>query len=318
MRFSNLQAVFAKYSLLLGLDERSALAEWEAALRTRLAEKKKLLSGIRHPMLKAKAETEAAELQEATQMVAVLDLFARLTRCLQEDNQAKFEWELTRPEAQAVLPAAEHPLYGRYLDIVGDARKKWPGAPPAPKPAPVAPVPQPAPQPPGPPPAPVIRVPKEPAEEAPKGGRFTTAPPALPHSEVHAGILRRRLAEPLTIWQKQLGDTLQLLAGARIRTLQELLTHQRPPAKALNVAKDAFKQLAGTSPDRPPEQEVALLLYLLVILAARVRLEIVISKLPESELARAINWALELKWLDPDSRKLVLQARSIIRNPAGD
>jgi hypothetical protein len=90
-----------------------------------------------------------------------------------------------------------------------------------------------------------------------------------------------------------------------IRTLRDLLMAKDPPPGVLRLAKDFFKTHAG-SRDRTPEQELAFLLYISVILVAQSRGE-VISKLKPKALSDAAKWAVGLDWLDPELRAVLKQ-----------
>jgi hypothetical protein len=176
MRYKSFQEVIAKYALSLGLDEQTPLADWEARLKGELGAKRKALSGIKNPSLKHKAERECADLEEAFRLASQQNLFGRLRHCIQEDKQETFEWELRKPESQAALPTEEESFFGDYLDLKGEARKKWPSLsfpaakPAVAAPAPPAPIASPAPPPtvaPAPPPtvAPVLPLPPAPAAQ---------------------------------------------------------------------------------------------------------------------------------------------------------
>jgi len=192
MRYKTFQEVVAKYGLSLGLDEQAPLTDWENGLKGILTAKKKALQGINNAALKHKAVRECAEIEEAAQMASQLNLFGRLRRCVTEDQQEKFEWELRKPEGQAALPQEDNPLYEQYLEIKGAAKKKWPNvtfatpkppSPPPPEPAVTAPepttplaAPQPPPQ--STPPVPAV-APPPPTPPAPSTPS-PAAPPPVP------------------------------------------------------------------------------------------------------------------------------------------
>ena len=126
MRFTTFQEVLGKYYLSVGLDEQSSKAEWESALKGLLETKRKTLGNLTNPALKRKGERECAEIEEASQMASHLSVFERLRQHIQDDNQESFEWESKNHQTRAALPSEEHPLYGEFLQVKGEARKKWP------------------------------------------------------------------------------------------------------------------------------------------------------------------------------------------------
>jgi hypothetical protein len=101
--------------------------------------------------------------------------------------------------------------------------------------------------------------------------------------------------------------TLTSAARSRIRTFGELLLHPSPPVTLLKLAKDFFKNKAGSSKDPRPECQVAYLFYLLVILAARTRAGTAISSLADAELERGIKWALNQAWVQGAARDSMLE-----------
>jgi hypothetical protein len=136
-------------------------------------------------------------------------------------------------------------------------------------------------------------------------------------------MLRHQLAAPLQLDLSSLelrpsematrDHTLKEAAGSGIRTFQDLLEHPRPPLAPLNWAKNFFKQQAGPSLPRRPEQEVAYVLYLLSILVARIRLQTRISKLSNADLLKGIDWAADRKWLDMKTREMCRLAQKALR-----
>ena len=210
MRYRTLPEVAAKYALGLGLSEQTPLADWENGLKTMLEAKKRGLQTVKNPSLAHKAERECAEIEDAVRLVAQLNLFGKLRRCIQDDKQETFEWELKKPEGLAALPNEQDPLYGDYLDIKGAAKKKWPGVafaapkaaaaasvPPAapgspvvPAPAPAAPVPPVA--------APPSQAPVSPEVKPaqPAGAGLAAPPPAPPEPEPQAPAAEIKAPEP--------------------------------------------------------------------------------------------------------------------------
>ena len=125
--FRTFQEVIGKYYLSVGLGEQSSKAEWESALKGLLETKQKTLGTITNPALKHKGERECAEIEVASQMASHLNAFERLRQHIQDDNQESFEWESKKYQTRAAFPSEGHPLYGEFLQVKGEARKKWPG-----------------------------------------------------------------------------------------------------------------------------------------------------------------------------------------------
>ena len=135
-------------------------------------------------------------------------------------------------------------------------------------------------------------------------------------------MLRHQLAAPLafdlsTLELSQSEKTtrdqaLRDATASHIRTFQDLLQHARPPLPLLHWAKDFFKQQAGASAKRRPEQEVAYLLYLLSILIPRVRLGTRLTRLSDADLLISVNWAARRKWLDAKTRELCRLAQKAL------
>jgi hypothetical protein len=121
-----------------------------------------------------------------------------------------------------------------------------------------------------------------------------------------AAMLAHQLSAPLaeTLLAANLLDpsaARQLTAdiGPQIR---HALTHPHPPRELLHALK-----LLGKSPPDPADPalaQISRLLYFAAIAAARVRLQVSLSALPDSDLRAATLWALSLPWLSPDLRPL--------------
>ena len=123
-----------------------------------------------------------------------------------------------------------------------------------------------------------------------------------------AAMLRHQMSAPLEFdlgslepkrsWARERYKVLNEAAALGIRTFQDLFRHPRPPLAVLRITKDFFKVRAGPADERRPEQEVAYLMYLLSISAARVRTGQAITSLSDSELLRGVEWAASRKWAD--------------------
>jgi hypothetical protein len=161
------------------------------------------------------------------------------------------------------------------------------------------------------------------AEQLSKLMNWDEASPEHWTEEDLPAMLRHQLAAPLafdlsTLELSQTEEaareqTLSQAAASKIRTFQDLLQHPRPPVALFHWAKDFFKQQAGTSAKRRPEQEVAYLLYLLSILMPRIRLGASITKLSDADLLKAMKWATSRKWLDAKTRETCLLAQKALR-----
>ena len=126
-----------------------------------------------------------------------------------------------------------------------------------------------------------------------------------------AAMLRHQLAAPLEFdlgglkptgsRAKERYKVLNEAAALGIRTFQDLFRHPRPPLAVLRITKDFFKVRAGPADERRPEQEVAYLIYLLTISAARARTGQTITSLSDSELLRGVEWAASRKWADEET-----------------
>jgi hypothetical protein len=92
--------------------------------------------------------------------------------------------------------------------------------------------------------------------------------------------------------------------GPPLRTFGDLLAHPRPPLELLDAVKQ-FARHCRTHPDGPLPEEIATVLYLAAIVAARVRLGERITSMDDAALRSALDWALGQPWLDPATRTLL-------------
>ena len=105
----------------------------------------------------------------------------------------------------------------------------------------------------------------------------------------------------------------EILEGARrlgVVTFRDLFVHPKPPLRLLKLAKNLFKHQSGASSERRPEQQVAYVLYLLTILAARERCGESITRLTEAEVLRSADWAASREWVDAGTKTLLGQAHT--------
>jgi hypothetical protein len=99
-------------------------------------------------------------------------------------------------------------------------------------------------------------------------------------------------------------------AGAEIRTFRQLLLDPHPPVELLNLVKQ-FAKGCRSQPDGPLPHEVATVLYLAAIAAARGKCHQRISTLDDAAWQRAVDWALAQSWLNPGIRELLDQVREL-------
>jgi len=97
-------------------------------------------------------------------------------------------------------------------------------------------------------------------------------------------------------------------AEGSARTFKDLLDDPQPPLELLKMAKDYFKDRAGGSDERQPEQAVAYLMYQLAITLARVRLENPITRLADSDLLKGAQWVLAQEWVEEKTRTFFAEA----------
>jgi hypothetical protein len=141
-------------------------------------------------------------------------------------------------------------------------------------------------------------------------------------------LLRHQMSAPLEFDLRSLAlgksesdareKTVSAAAASRIKTFRDLFEHPQPPLALLKWGKDFFKQQAGPSARRRPDQEVAYLVYLLCIVTARVRLGTRITELTDAELLKGLTWALRRNWLDATTREWCGWARNALEAHASD
>ena len=131
-------------------------------------------------------------------------------------------------------------------------------------------------------------------------------------------ILQHQLEAPLELELRQTGVGEWPPAGgtpsagdAAIRTFRELLEDPQPPIELLERTKQYAKSCRSRV-DGPLPEEVATVLYLAAIVAARARCGRAISRLGELALRHAVDWALGQPWLDPSVRDLLAGGRAAL------
>ncbi len=131
-------------------------------------------------------------------------------------------------------------------------------------------------------------------------------------------ILEHQLAAPiepdLSSRDKDLPRKLEAFNATETRpinTFNDLLHHPRPPIELLELTKD-FAKACRSHPDSPLPDEIATVLYLGSIVAARTRCDRPISKLGSEGLRHGLDWALSQSWLDQSTRALLEQGRQAV------
>ncbi len=119
------------------------------------------------------------------------------------------------------------------------------------------------------------------------------------HFDLTSFELKGRRAEART-------ETLTSAAKARIESFQDLLFHPEPPLETLRLSKDFFKARTKALKKDSPEWQMAYLFYLLSILAAGSRAP-QLSNLTPGDLRKATKWALDQKWVDERTKRLLSQ-----------
>jgi len=104
--------------------------------------------------------------------------------------------------------------------------------------------------------------------------------------------------------------------AAPIRTFRDLLEHPHPPVELLELTKSFAKRCREGGESLLPD-EVASLLYLSAIVAARTRCGRPISRLDDQALLQGLGWALRQSWLDPSVCELLRQGREAILAAGG-
>jgi hypothetical protein len=97
---------------------------------------------------------------------------------------------------------------------------------------------------------------------------------------------------------------------AEIRTFRQLLLAPHPPIELLNLVKQ-FAKGCRNQPDGPLPHEVATVLYLAAIAAARRNCHQRISTLDDAAWQLAVDWALAQSWLNAGIRDLLNQVRNL-------
>jgi hypothetical protein len=138
-------------------------------------------------------------------------------------------------------------------------------------------------------------------------------------SETDLGaILQHQLDSPLDLEPRQPGpsdsrhaDRMSRTAPAAICTLRELFDDAQPPIELLERTKQFAKDCRSRA-DGPVPDEVATVIYLAAIVAARSKCGRAISQLDDVALRHALDWALSQPWLDAEIRDLLAPSRATL------
>jgi len=137
-----------------------------------------------------------------------------------------------------------------------------------------------------------------------------------------AAILRHQLTTPLHVDLAGLGDAAGRLkeeaaaSGLLLKSFGDLLAHPRPPLGLLKMMKD-FGKACRISPVSAIPREISSIIYFASILAAMTKRTRRITKLSDSDLRKAIRWALEQSWLDDITRTVFLDGQAFLAGAAG-
>jgi hypothetical protein len=135
-------------------------------------------------------------------------------------------------------------------------------------------------------------------------GEETLAPAEL------RGILRHQLAAPLTTG---LQGILPDYTGV---SFSDLLRDEKSPVSLLEQARDYAKRECLVPGGVLPRQ-IALVLYYACIAAAEAHAHARISSLARADLRRGWLWALDLTWLEDETRQLFVEALSALGSDRG-
>jgi hypothetical protein len=98
-----------------------------------------------------------------------------------------------------------------------------------------------------------------------------------------------------------------------VRTFGELFEHERPPIGLLEATRK-FAKSCRKEPAAEMPAEIATVLYVASIAAARVRLGVRISSLDDSALAHSVRWALNQAWITSAVRRLLERCEAQLGN----
>ena len=100
-------------------------------------------------------------------------------------------------------------------------------------------------------------------------------------------------------------------------TFGDLLTASDPSVESLEMIR-RFAKRFRTGPSEGLPEEIATVLYYAAIAAARVRLGVSISKLPDAAIKDGLRWGCQLPWLTESLRQLFSEALEGLRPQASE
>jgi hypothetical protein len=101
------------------------------------------------------------------------------------------------------------------------------------------------------------------------------------------------------------------IAEFRSKTFAEVLTHVSPPIELLKLIKEFAKQTLQNAEERQLKS-IASALYYASYAAGLMRHRQQIGSMSFDELRPGFDWMLDQPWMDPQTRKLVSEAREFI------
>ncbi len=122
----------------------------------------------------------------------------------------------------------------------------------------------------------------------------------------YAAIWRHQLAAPLVM---VLRDPQRSFDAGDVSSIGDLLASEQPPTPAVQLAIQHAKACVLRAQDDLPE-EVARVLYFMLVWVGRYRCRSKVSSLPDTGLRDGLVWAADRPWLDDPTRS---QIASMIR-----
>jgi TPR repeat protein len=123
--YETFQQVARKYGLLLGLNERSPLPDWDEALKKLCADWEEAILAATTPELKQRAELQLDQARSAVHLVAQRILLEKLQRHIKDKSRRAYEGILAKTENQALLPGPEETAHEEWLRIQDLADKAF-------------------------------------------------------------------------------------------------------------------------------------------------------------------------------------------------
>ena len=126
-----------------------------------------------------------------------------------------------------------------------------------------------------------------------------------------AAIFRHQISAPMLIdlgsFDPRTAAQLKIVSEAQgllLKSFSDLFHHPAPPVELLELVKD-FAKANLDHPESGLPSEISAALYYTSIAAALVHLDKRISKLPDTDLRRGLNWTREQGWLDDYTKELL-------------